>query len=78
MSTLLMIINTRIISICSSNEISLIKTHISTIDGLLFDPHNDLFPVGPIAQLGEHSPASQRSGSQSRSGQNFLGHSFAK
>ena len=54
LSTLLMIINTRIISIRISNEISLTKTHTSTTYGLIFDTNNDLFPVGPIAQLGEH------------------------
>ena len=41
------------ISSCTSNEISLTKTYISTIYGHITDPHNDQLPVGPIAQLVE-------------------------
>ena len=39
------------VSIRSSNEISLIKTYTSIICGLIIDSHNDLHPVGLIAQL---------------------------
>ena len=47
-------INIEIVSIRSSNEISLIKTHVSSIYGLIRDPHNDQLPVGVTAQLVEH------------------------
>ena len=45
-----------IVSICSSNEISLIKMHniLSTIYGLMIDPNDDQLPVGLIAQQVEH------------------------
>ena len=36
------------VSIRSSNEISSIKTHISTIYGLTIDPRNDQLQVGLI------------------------------
>jgi len=37
-----------------SNEISSLGSHISSIQGLMIDPHNDQLPVGLIAQLVEH------------------------
>ena len=40
--------------ISSSNKISLIWSHISTIYGLIIYPHNDQLLVGVIAQLADH------------------------
>jgi len=39
-----------------------VKTHISTIYGLMTARHNDQLPVGVIAQLIKDCPVSQRSG----------------
>ena len=47
------IIIIEIVCIRSSNEISFIKTHISTINGLVIDPQNNQLSVGLIAQLVE-------------------------
>ena len=46
------IINSEIISICSSNEISSIKMHMSTIYGFNINPHNDLAPSLPDSSTG--------------------------
>lgn len=48
------IINIKIVSICSSNESSLIWSYISTIYRLIIEPHNYQLPGGLIAQLVEH------------------------
>ena len=47
-------ITLNLFSIRSSNEISLIWSHISTIYGLIIDPHDNQLPVGLTAQLVEH------------------------
>lgn len=48
------IINIKIVSICSSNESSLIWSYTSTIYRLIIEPHNYQLPGGLIAQLVEH------------------------
>ena len=56
-----------IVAIRSSNEISLTKTHISSI----IDPHNDQLPVGLIAQLVDQRARVDRGQGSRRSGLNF-------
>ena len=58
----------KIVSIRSSNDISLILSHISTIYGLIIDPPNNQLTVGLIAELVEPAPESLRSGFKSHSG----------
>ena len=44
------------VSICSSNDVSLILPHISTIYRLTIDPPNDQLPFGLTAELVEPAP----------------------